>query len=181
MLLLPKMTRNEFTRLTDRRTILTSRTPNPVRPVRRDVRFSRDRTFGFWILCPWMESCSPGPERGRPARWCKNECSEIHEKRFKKKEKKEKISKKEKKRKEKKRGGRKEVEETKERKVYHVCVYACVYVWVSVQPIITGLYRCFARISLLARPPRRLHRMPRSSVSPIRILIPSITPQSIRF
>ena len=79
------MTRNEFTRLTDRRTILTSRTPNPVRPVRRDVRFSRDRTFGFWILCPWMESCSPGPRRAAwPARWCKNECSEIHEKRRKK-------------------------------------------------------------------------------------------------
>lgn len=36
------------------------------------------------------------------------------------------IKKRKKKRKEKKRGGRKEMEETKERKVYHVCVYACV-------------------------------------------------------
>lgn len=147
MLLLPKMTRNEFTRLTDRRTILTSRTPNPVRPVRRDVRFSRDRTFGFWILCPWMESCSSGPRCGRQgdARMSaakfmrRKKSSGKKEEKTREKEEAKKWKKREKTRKER---NERNVEGREEREVAP-----------HIGPVITDLYRCFDRISLLACPP----------------------------
>lgn len=174
MLLLPKMTRNEFTRLTDRRTILTSRTPNPVRPVRRDVRFSRDRTFGFWILCPWMESCSSGPGvAGKVMQeWVqRNSWEEKNraEKRRRKREKKKKRRN-EKKRKDEKRKKRKKCRRKRGKRssaVYRTGNYGPLPMFRS--DFIAGLS------------PFDDYIVPHGFVSPIQISIPRIMPRSIRF
>lgn len=175
MLLLPKMTRNEFTRLTDRRTILTSRTPNPVRPVRRDVRFSRDRTFGFWILCPWMESCSSGPRCGRQgdARMSAAKFMRRKKSSGKKEEKtreKEEAKKWKKKREDEKRKKRKKCRRKRGKRsstAYRTGNYGPLPMFRS--DFIAGLS------------PFDDYIVPHGFVSPIQISIPRIMPRSIRF